>query len=97
MRKSTQYIVTKGIFHHLFAMRTTCTLEGVYTPHLWLAQHQTTTYGIIFRNLRKSREFSGLEIFQQKNALIFIFMKMTAERSHPTLRGAKKGRRGTNR
>ncbi|KJS02052.1 MAG: hypothetical protein VR65_06730 [Desulfobulbaceae bacterium BRH_c16a] len=65
----------KGHMLHLISPLHTAIPGLVYTPHLWLAQHQTTTYGIIFHYLRKTGSFNGFLFFQQKKTVFKLFYK----------------------
>ena len=40
--------------------------QGVYTPHLWLAQHQSTTYGGFSQYTGEIGAFTEPHFFQEK-------------------------------
>jgi hypothetical protein len=43
----------------LLLLSAECCAQGVYTPHLWLAQHQSTTYGGFLKKHGVIKRFTG--------------------------------------
>jgi len=50
-----------------------------YTPHLWRAQHQTTTYGVFYQDRPNSKGFAGNYFFQQKKEVQHYFFRRQKE------------------